>query len=243
MKSRVAPTNPMASGYIVDLARCLRSTVTRALETKILSGANVMERSAADTFESRKLRKTMQSTCEAPEMRGSTHQVTIGEAKQQTVPPILRGASEGAIQNKAYVVYGAGKAFLRRDEPCSRHDIGNGQERRQGLTQGVRFIEGNGGGDDKVPREETRRMAALVLDAKVGSFYKTNSFIVSIAALNNWSNPNEVFWNLSTVKRAPLFQRFSFGGDDGHRLHVHCEWFRLQRRRGFNFRAVRDYEQ
>ncbi|CAJ0585813.1 unnamed protein product, partial [Mesorhabditis spiculigera] len=183
---------------------------------------------------------------------GSAHQFTIGEAKQQIADGgcdrSLRQfyellTNEGAIQNKAYVFYGAGKAFLRREDPSSRYDIGNGQERRQGLTKGVRFIEGNGGGDDKDPFKETRLVAALVLDAKVGSFYKTNSCLESIAALNNWSNPSDVVWNLSTVKRVHRYF-------NGLRLEVMgtgntfiASGFDFSDERGFKFRTLRDYEQ
>ncbi|CAJ0927231.1 unnamed protein product, partial [Mesorhabditis belari] len=99
--------------------------------------------------------------------------------------------SQGGINNGKYTFFGNGKAFANK-EGERRSIPGTGHERRDGITKGQRFIEGE---------ERCGLVAALVLDAKVGTFYQSKCVIDTVMEINEWMKPQDVFWDRNALKR------------------------------------------
>ncbi|CAJ0924375.1 unnamed protein product, partial [Mesorhabditis belari] len=51
------------------------------------------------------------------------------------------------------------------------------------------------------------KVAALVLDAKIGTFYKANGLVETIAQLNRWEGVHQVQWDPAAIKRTNTYLR------------------------------------
>ncbi|CAJ0924348.1 unnamed protein product, partial [Mesorhabditis belari] len=54
---------------------------------------------------------------------------------------------------------------------------------------------------------DARLVAALVLDAKIGTFYKANGLVETIAQLNRWEGVHQVQWDPAAIKRTNTYLR------------------------------------
>ncbi|CAJ0928647.1 unnamed protein product, partial [Mesorhabditis belari] len=137
------------------------------------------------------------------------HRFTIGDAERkiasgETDRPLRQFyellTNESALRKENYVFFGSGKGYLKMNSSDARMDIGQGHERRQGFTKGIRFIEGPKNNDNRL-------VTALVLDAKIGTFYKANGLLHTLGELNKWKGPEDVVWNAQTLKRTNTYLR------------------------------------
>ncbi|CAJ0577491.1 unnamed protein product, partial [Mesorhabditis spiculigera] len=97
--------------------------------------------------------------------------------------------SAPAAEKGNYVFFRNGSAFLV-DHPNTREDLHCGHERRLGVSKGINMIDapvGKNSGCSIIP--------ALVMDAKVGTFFKATGLVQFICELNGWRSPREARWN------------------------------------------------
>ncbi|CAJ0948696.1 unnamed protein product, partial [Mesorhabditis belari] len=78
------------------------------------------------------------------------------------------------------------------------------RKRRLPTEKGIRFIEG---AEYKETTPDARLVAALVLDAKIGTFYKANGLVETIAQLNRWEGVHQVQWDPAAIKRTNTYLR------------------------------------
>ncbi|CAJ0586953.1 unnamed protein product, partial [Mesorhabditis spiculigera] len=98
--------------------------------------------------------------------------------------------NEAAAAKNDYMFFGSGRGYLT--DPKYSTAIKYGQERKPGFNKGTCFVDGMSG--------EDRLITALVIDAKLGNFYRHEPLINMVTALCERRSPDEVTWNEKSLK-------------------------------------------